>query len=764
MSSPIPDPGIRQIVNAIPACVAYINRDLTAIFLNDAYADWFGVAKAQIEGKHMREVVGEASFQLALPHVQAALNGERCSHQRSLQRPDGETRHVQASYVPHKVQGQVVGLFTLLSDVTDLKKTQESLSLAHQRSDQLVAERTRELHAEIAAREFSNRLLEMDRAVLQMVARDEPLPQIFLTLAHTLELLSDNACCSLHTLSTDGRMLTETAAPSLPPARASARRLDVSKESACCTAAVAQATPIVCTDWESRQGKEARLWTSRGVRASYAAPIVSSSGRVHGVLALHYSEPKSPSERETALVSHAAELALIAMEHQQAEDQLRYLASHDPLTGLLNRNMFHRCLNHALTVGERQKKLCAVMYVDLDRFKGINDSLGHESGDLLLKKVAAALTAQVRRADTVGRLGGDEFAILLESLTHPEEALLVANKLLKALSHPICLHGREITVTCSIGISLFPDHGKTGELLLANADLAMYAAKNSGKNQALLFNPDLNLAMKDWAHFAGDLALAVQRNELVVHFQPRVDMGNRHITSVEALVRWQHPREGLIPPERFIPLAEETGLIGSIGEWVLGEACRQIRKLDHAGQPLAVSVNVSPLQLCDAGFVDRVAAILQAARFPASRLELELTEQVLIRRDPVTLTSLERLKAMGVHLAIDDFGTGYSSLGYLRHFPIDTVKIDQSFIRDLAADPTAAAIVNAVVALGQQLDLRVVAEGVEGADQERYLINQGCVDAQGHLFCAALPVDELGAVLIRANGHPAGSASHPAAH
>lgn len=749
MSSQLPDPGIRQIVNAIPACVAYINRNLTAIFLNDAYADWFGVAKAQIEGRHMRDVVGEESFQLALPHVQAALNGERCNHQRSLRRPNGEVRHVQASYVPHKVAGQVVGLFTLLSDVTDLKATQEDLSQARKRSDQLVAERTRELHAEIATREFSNRLLEMDRAVLQMVARDEPLSQIFLTLAHTLELLSENASCSLHTLSADGRTLTETTAPSLPPPRAGSKRLDIRKDPACCTAAVAQAVPIICSDWETRQGKEAQLWTSRGVRASYAAPIISSSGRVHGVLALHYLAAKSPSARDTALLSHAAELALIAMEHQQAEDQLRYLASHDPLTGLLNRTMFHQRLKHAVTVGERQQKLCAVMYIDLDRFKGINDSLGHECGDLLLKKVAAALTAQVRRADTVGRLGGDEFAILLESLTHPEEAELVAQKVVKALSHPMVVHGKEITITCSVGISLFPDHGKTGDLLLSNADLAMYAAKHRGKNQAQIFKPDMNLAMKDWAHFENDLALAVQRGELVVHFQPRVEMGNRHIKSVEALVRWQHRDEGLILPERFIPLAEDTGLIGSIGEWVLAEACRQIKELDRKGQQLDVSVNVSPVQLCDPGFADRVACILEEAQFPASRLELELTEQVLIRRDPVTLSSLERLKAMGVHLAIDDFGTGYSSLGYLRHFPIDTVKIDQSFIRDLAADPTAAAIVNAVLALGQQLELRIVAEGVEGMEQERYLIDQGCLDAQGHLFSAALPADQLGELLMR---------------
>ncbi len=436
-----------------------------------------------------------------------------------------------------------------------------------------------------------------------------------------------------------------------------------------------------------------------------------------------------------------------------SEAQLEFLAHNDPLTSLPNRRLLFCRMEHGIGVARREKQQFALLMLDLDRFKHINDSFGHLAGDLLLQQVAERLTLRLREVDTVARLGGDEFTVILEDIAHPEDAARVANEIIADLSEPWQLsHYGEVRIGVSIGISLYPQHGDKPETLLQQADTALYLAKTQGRGCYAYFSDDLTVAARERMTLEARLRKAIIQNELRVYYQPQVDLKSGNIVGAEALVRWQDPTEGLIPPLRFIPLAEETGLIIVIGEWVLRETCRQGREwLDAGLPPLTLAVNVSPHQFRHADMSTLVSSILTETTYPAEWLELELTESGLMEHQDQAVELLNNLRTQGVRLAIDDFGTGYSSLAYLKHFPLDVLKIDKSFIDDIPYNKDDMEIAATIVAMGHTLGFKVLAEGVETMDQLDFLYTQGCDLYQGYLKSRPLSADNF-AVLLGTKG------------
>ena len=422
---------------------------------------------------------------------------------------------------------------------------------------------------------------------------------------------------------------------------------------------------------------------------------------------------------------------------RQKEDQarIRPLAFFDPLTGLPNRTLLADRFQQAASSAQRRGGEMAVLFIDLDRFKQVNDSLGHLIGDELLRGVASRVRACLREADTLARLGGDEFIILLSEIGCSEDAAVVARKCIDALQPPFLLSGHELRVTPSIGIAVHPDDGASLDALVKCADTAMYAAKDSGRNNYQFFTADMNARIVARLEMENDLRRALERGEFRLDYQPRVDLASGRVLGVEALVRWDHPSRGLVVPGSFIPVAEESGLIVPLGSWVLREACRQGAAWIREGvAPVTIAVNVSAKQFRHDGFLDDVRGALEDTRLPASSLEVELTESLLVQDFQRTLAQLGELKALGVRLSVDDFGTGYSSMSYLKRFPVDNLKVDRSFVRDLTTDANDRAIAASIVALGHQLGLRVVAEGVESAEQLAILQGQTCDEYQGFLF------------------------------
>ena len=438
-------------------------------------------------------------------------------------------------------------------------------------------------------------------------------------------------------------------------------------------------------------------------------------------------------------------------ERHAAQEHIRQLAYFDPLTGLPNRRLLQDRAEQALVSAEREGKRIALLFVDLDHFKTINDSLGHSSGDQLLSEVAQRLLGCVRRMDTVARLGGDEFVVLLGEATF-EGTSEVARKILEVVGRPFQIEPHRLGVTPSLGISLYPQDGGDFETLLKHADTAMYRAKESGRNAYRFSASEMNVAALERLQLENGLRQGLERSEFVLHYQPQIDVGSGLIIGAEALLRWRHPQTGLVSPGKFIPVAEISGLIVPIGEWVLREACRQNRSWQDAGLPrISVAVNISSVQFRGGQLEESVRSVLADSGLPPEFLELELTEGIVMGNADETVEILRRLSAMGVKLAIDDFGTGYSSLSYLKRFPIDKLKIDQSFVRDIVSDPDDWAIATAVISLGHSLRLAVIAEGVEQAEQLEMLRMQGCDEFQGYYFSAPLPADEFAELLRRQN-------------
>lgn len=460
--------------------------------------------------------------------------------------------------------------------------------------------------------------------------------------------------------------------------------------------------------------------------------------------------------RVTPLLNPRGGAVIIHMnitERKQAEQIIHHLAYHDPLTGLPNRVLFNDHLALELAHAQRNKRMLAVIFLDLDRFKTINDTLGHAMGDQLLQEVAKRLRSCLREGDTVARLGGDEFMLLLPGITHGEDVAKIARRILEVLKPPFNLEGRELHISSSLGISLYPSDGRNAETLIKNADAAMYRTKEQGRGTYQFYTPSMNAKAFERLILENDLRRALERQEFVVYYQPQVSLHTGQIVGVEALVRWQHPDRGIIPPMEFIPLAEETGLIVPLGDWVFRVACAQHRTWQEAGfPPLRIAVNLSAHRFKQKGLIRDVVRILQETGLDPGYLELELTESHLMENVESTISLLHELKALGIHLSIDDFGTGYSSLSYLKRFPIDTLKIDRSFVLDITHNPDDAAIALAIIAMAHSLGLKVTAEGVETKEQLEFLRAHQCDTMQGYYFSRPVPAEVITQLLQEKRG------------
>lgn len=478
-----------------------------------------------------------------------------------------------------------------------------------------------------------------------------------------------------------------------------------------------------------------------------ALPIVVLSGMTNEVLALQIVQNGAQDylikgQSDGGLIKRAIRYAI---QRKHTEDRLAYLAEHDQLTGLPNRNLFRNILDHTIHRARRNKKSVALLFLDLDRFKLVNDTLGHDVGDLLLKQAAERLSACVREGDTVARLGGDEFTVILEDLVSDQDTAAIAQKVLSAMERPFNLANHEVYITTSIGVAVYPHCGKDSNTLIKNADTAMYRAKKEGGHNFQFYTTDMNAKVYERMRLENRLRQALERQEFSLHYQPQVDVHQGHITGVEALLRWEG--QG-VPTEQVITLAEETGLIVPLGEWVLHQACTQMATWHQAGfQSLSMSINLSPRQFKQKDLVHSIDTIIRETGLNPNAIQLEITEHMFMDSAQNSRHMLAELKSMGMGIAIDDFGIGYSSLNYLKRFAVDTLKIDRSFISGISRNPSDNAIPSAIIALARAMQLKAVAEGVETTGQLDFLRAQGCDEFQGFIFCRAMSAAHLEARL-----------------
>jgi diguanylate cyclase (GGDEF)-like protein len=488
-----------------------------------------------------------------------------------------------------------------------------------------------------------------------------------------------------------------------------------------------------------------------GIRSCWSQPILNSQNEVLGTFAIYHREATIPKHNELVSIEQYANLVMLMIERWRDDSKIQQLAFYDPLTNLPNRRLMAERLRYGIELGSRENTRMAVMMMDLDKFKAVNDTFGHAAGDELLQQVAVRIQNRIRRdVDTVARLGGDEFIILLQDIAHVDDAARVAEFIVADLSRPFHLSQSDnVLIGASIGISLFPEHGDNPELLIDNADTALYHAKDAGRGCFAYFSDELTKAVRERIELETRLRRAIENKELRLYYQPQVEIESGKIVGTEALVRWLDPIEGLIAPNRFIPLAEETGLIEAIGEWVIYEACRQGREwMDLGIKNLTIAVNVSPWQFRRSDINELVTKTLRETGFPANRLELELTESGLMENQENVIHILNALRTQGVLLAIDDFGTGYSSLAYLKCFPLNVLKIDKSFIDDIPQLKDDMEITATIIAMGKILGFKVLAEGVETPEQLDFLRETGCDMYQGYIKSKPIPAEDFLQLLL----------------
>ena len=511
--------------------------------------------------------------------------------------------------------------------------------------------------------------------------------------------------------------------------------------------AIGQTSHILNSKKHSKQFYE-NLW--RTILSGEVFCDVITNKKKDGTL-FHEEKTITPLKDDNGNITHFIATGRDISERINTQERLQYLAHHDILTNLPNRASFTERLQQEVKRAKRSHHQAAVLFIDLDRFKIINDTLGHDIGDKVLQMTAERLVNNLRASDTVARLGGDEFAILLPEIAATDEVAMIAEKLLHDLTKPMHLADRELFISASIGISVYPDDSDDPRILVKHADMAMYRAKSLGRNTYQFFSAELSSRADERLSLESSLRRALEREEFLLYYQPQVSLSNGTITGVEALIRWQQPEHGLTPPDQFIPILEETGLIVEVGEWVARSACQQLRHWHDAGYPIRMAINVSSRQFNDERLEERIRTIINENEIDPTCIELEITESLLMQNPGKTEQILRNFAAMGIDLAIDDFGVGYSSLSYLRRFPLNTLKIDRTFVNDITTNPDDAAIVSTIIAMAKTLKLAVIAEGVETQAQLDFLKGQQCETMQGYFFSRPVPAAEINKLLAHHN-------------
>ncbi|MBO9537244.1 EAL domain-containing protein [Herbaspirillum sp.] len=576
--------------------------------------------------------------------------------------------------------------------------------------------------------------------VLNAMARDSSLNEQMSLLCEEVERVAPEVIASVLRVDEQGKLHT-LAGPSLPEFYN--RALDgiqIGPDVGACGTAAFTGEPVVSADIETdpHWADYRNLALPHGLRACWSTPVKSSDGKVIGTFAFYFREPRAPGPFHQLLVDAGLHLCALAIEREASRARIHQLAFYDSLTGLPNRSLLLVQAGQAIATAERNRSTVAVMFIDLDRFKQVNDSLGHQAGDELLRTVAMRLQSQARRSDIVGRLSGDEFVVVLTQYDdrHLPE---VVKRIQEKLAQPCHINGTPLNPSASIGVAMFPANGNDIETLLHRADIAMYQAKAVNRGRHSFFSDEMNSMAQERLALESALRDALRGGDFELHYQPQIHLEDNRLHGVEALARWQHPQLGNVSPGRFIPIAEECGLIGELGKWALEEACFQLSDWRRRGIKVpSVSVNLSATNFHDLELPRFLTDLLQRHALSPSDLSIEITETVLMDTNPSTNQTIAAVHALGVPLAMDDFGTGYSSLGYLRKLPVSELKLDQSFVRDMAKDAAVSALTNAVIRIGESLKLTVVAEGVEDADQYELLVRQGCDVAQGYYFSPPL--------------------------
>ncbi|PTA68469.1 sensor domain-containing protein [Deinococcus arcticus] len=671
---------LQLLLDNLPALIGYWDTTLHNRFGNPTYLDWFGLTPAQVRGQHIRDVIGEALYAQNQPMIRRVLAGETMRFERQLTRASGQLRFIELVYVPDLQGGEVRGFFSLGTDITARKAAERALT------------EQREL-ARVTLASIGDGVITTD-------------PEGRVTFLNpTAERMTGWALAEAtgQPIETVMPLLEESSRQPLPNPL---RRALSERE----TLGLAANTLL-----RSQGGAYFSIEDS-------AAPILNEQGELLGAVLVFHD------------VSEARAMAV----------RMTHLAQHDALTDLPNRVLLRDRVSQAIGRAQRQGTRFAVLFLDLDHFKNVNDSLGHHVGDELLRAIAGRLRGALRASDTVSRQGGDEFIVLLPDMREADHVENVLAKLTEALTVPYHVAGHQLDIGFSVGVALYPDDGESTDVLLQHADAAMYRAKAEGRGRHRFFSRALHEAILARQSLQTELRQAFERREFSLVYQPKVNLWTREVLGAEALLRWVRPDGRAVSPMDFIPLAEESGLIVPLGAWVLETACAQSRAwAQQCGHDVPVSVNISPLQFTDPGFLATVQRCLQGSGLSPRLLELELTESMLMADLERVQQTLGALRALGVCVSIDDFGTGYSSLSYLRAFPVNTLKIDRSFLKTLPDDAQALAVVEAVVALGRSLNLGVIAEGVETPEQARSLLNLDCAAMQGYLFARPMPPAEL---------------------
>lgn len=694
-----------------------VNSDSIIQYANPAVLDIFGHRPEHVIGKDIALLQPERQRMLHKKGMQRHLDtGRRCISWRastaSALHRDGHEFPVELSFSDVRV-GDQRHFIACIRDISERKRNED--------------------------------LITGQNRVLRMITDGSGLNETLTAINCLIEDQTPDALCSIMVLNDAGTQFEQGAATSLP---ASYLGLlydqSIGPDSGAVGAAVYLKTAVISTDIATDP-----LWAdcrdqalSNGLQACFSWPVFGRLGQVLGVFTIYHRKPGEPTELELRLIQVTTDLAGLAIDSRRSEERIRYLAHYDQLTGLPNRTMFSQMLSHALVQADRNSYQVALLFMDMDRFKNINDILGHESGDRMLQKVAKRIRDSVRDADTVARLGGDEFVVLLEDFKEPSELVNAAKTLIDQLAVPMVIEGRDFHQTVSIGISTYPADGNNVQTLIKNADMAMYRAKESGRNSYRFYSAQMGAGSLERMTLESELRRAIEYNEFVLHYQPKVNIETGTIVGVEALVRWQHPEKGLLSPSKFIAFAEETGQIMAIGQWVLKSVCRQLRAwLDEGLPQVRIAVNLSARQFSHDDLLSDIAVALRQSDLSPDVLELEITESVVMDNAGKAIRILNELKGMGVRISMDDFGIGYSSLANLKRFPLDSVKIDRSFIRDIPDEANDAAITHAIIAMAHALKLGVIAEGVETEDQLVFLREHGCDEIQGYYFSRPLPAE-----------------------